>query len=612
MFRTVSRTLFAYCIALALATALPPHGLAVSRQNAEQKDEKKDKPEKNDKKENKKDKDKRKDSAAGSEIEKQAKQATRYQEIRDFSNKEYIENLAFRQAVDQTYRQKLREHSEYAFSVNTQDAQDDRVTRTGDKLKLEDSLYDNPLVQDYVNRVGQAVVPMDSTRLFAFKVTLNPIPEARSLSTGTVYISSGLLSAVDNEAQLAYVLGHEIAHIQENHWFEDVLVGLGNERYNEKQNGKKKTVSSVASFGGTLLGSGAGGSATRMLTALLAQVAIPSILKLTGPDAVVAWDTGQEDKADELAVKYMFDRSYDPREVRKFYEALQHLSQRDSRSAAGFMAESTRVGERLKQVGDVVNNLKNPSMRTLYQGAIAYQAQRQTTTPASTTGGGKGENPERDLGGHLGGPPKAIIDGPLSDEVIKKLEAGELIGTSGEFAAVMAELKRDNGIRAYYYDMFEMSRENLKESLLIRNNDPVAHYYYGKVLKLTARSVEEKKTALAEFVTAIKLDERRILGESRFFHALALIDARNFPGPADVKVPVRTEEIVNSLKDYVYIFQSEHGGQLPSNMDVIYDYLQEVDERGWVARPAMNVSTANVASFQADPTTPAPRSEAKQ
>jgi hypothetical protein len=36
-----------------------------------------------------------------------------------------------------------------------------------------------------------------------------------------------------------------------------------------------------------------------------------------------------------------------------------------------------------------------------------------------------------------------------------KLEAGELIGSSAEFARVMAELKRDNGVRALYYDMFQ-------------------------------------------------------------------------------------------------------------------------------------------------------------
>ena len=50
--------------------------------------------------------------------------------------------------------------------------------------------------------------------------------------------------------------------------------------------------------------------------------------------------------------------------------------------------------------------------------------------------------------------------------------AGELIGNSAEFEAVMAGISRDNGVRAYYFDMFKMARENLEESLNIRSNDP--------------------------------------------------------------------------------------------------------------------------------------------
>ena len=74
------------------------------------------------------------------------------------------------------------------------------------------------------------------------------------------------------------------------------------------------------------------------------------------------------------------------------------------------------------------------------------------------------------------------IAGGLSAEVRAKLDAGELIGSSADFETIMAELRRDNGIRALYYDMFQVSRDNLEESLLIRSNDPLTHFYYGKVL----------------------------------------------------------------------------------------------------------------------------------
>jgi hypothetical protein len=133
--------------------------------------------------------------------------------------------------------------------------------------------------------------------------------------------------------------------------------------------------------------------------------------------------------------------------------------------------------------------------------------------------------------------------------------------------------------------MFQMALSNLEESILIRSNDPFVHFYYGKVLKLTARSATDKSRALGEFVRAIELDRRRVLPEPHLYRALAMIDARD---------PSQTAEIVASLQQYVGIYQREHGGRLPPNMDVIYDYMQEAGEMTWAAMPATNVSTKNI------------------
>jgi hypothetical protein len=149
----------------------------------------------------------------------------------------------------------------------------------------------------------------------------------------------------------------------------------------------------------------------------------------------------------------------------------------------------------------------------------------------------------------------------------------------------MAELKRDNGIRAFYYDMFRMSRDNLEESLLIRSNDPFTHFYYGKVLKLTARTPAEKSRALAEFARAVELDRRRVLPEARLHRALALIEN---------KEPSQMPEIVAALKEYVGLYQRVNGGALPPNMDVIYDYMQEAGELVWSAPRVTNISTQGV------------------
>ncbi|MCG3161126.1 MAG: Beta-barrel assembly-enhancing protease [Acidobacteria bacterium] len=604
MLKSVYRSSFTLFLAIVLGACVAPFAIGSSQGGQQSTDKRKEKEEKKKGGLTKlnpfgKGKEEKKETAEA-DAEKPTKQEREYQKIKQFSDKLYAEDSGFHDEVEETYRQKQREHSEYAFFINTRDNQDEQIMRTGDKLKVDDTLYDNPLVQDYVNRVGQSIVPGDSVKLYAFKVTLNPIPEARSLSTGTIYISSGLLSIIDNEAQLAYILGHEVAHVEKNHWHQDVLVERGMQRYNEKQQQKRQVIGGIASLGlGVVTGGITGSFGKAGLAALYAELALPTILKLAIPNAVASWDKAQEDEADQLGLKYMFDRKYDPREVPKFYAALQRTSQRDSRASLGFMADAARVVERAQQVSGLIGGFGNLSSTGLYVGALNLKMQREMQVSMASiqqsvqqqTGAGKEPdkgktiNAERDAAGRAAAASQTIASGPMSAEIKAKLDAGELIGSSAEFAAVMAELKRDNGVRAYYYDMFQMARDNLEESLMIRSNDPFAHLYYGKVLKLTARTTTEKQRALFEFVKAIELDKRRVLAEPHLYRSLAMIETKD---------PAREREIVSSLQDYVAIYQREHGGNLPPNMDVIYDYLQEVGEMTWAARPAMNISTKNI------------------
>lgn len=552
--------------------------LAPVRQSDEGKDKDKGKKDKKENKDDKKD-----------ESDKPTKQERKYQEIKRFSEDLYSKEPEFRDEVEDAYRQKQREHSNFAYQINTRrlgDERLERLLRDSDSAGSLDALYDNPLVQDYVNRVGHSIVPKDSTRLYAFKVTLNPIPEARSLSTGTIYVSSGLLSLIDNEAQLAYILGHEIAHVERDHWHEDVLVLKGIDRWNEKQQKKRSIIGAVATVATMGIAGASSGSLSNALFAgsIVSSIA-PSILKFVVPNAAVSWDKAQEDEADQLGLKYMLDRSYDPREVPKFYTALQRTSQRDRRVGLGFMGDPARIVDRSIQVAQVVNTFRIAPTAVLYAGATTLGAQQsaQSSAPKSNDPS-KGLDPSRDAANRAGAAEKAI-SGSMSADMNAKLDAGELIGSTAEFEALMAELKRDNGIRAYEYDMFQMARDNLEESLRIRSNDPNAHLYYGKVMKLTARNAAEKSRALAEIVRAIELDKRRVLPEAHLHRALAVIEGKD---------QSQTAEIITSLKEYVSIYQREHGGALPPNMNVIYDYMQEAGEMSWAARPATNVSTKNI------------------
>lgn len=85
-------------------------------------------------------------------------------------------------------------------------------------------LYNNSSVRQYVNSVGQRLVP-ESDRPdinYTFQVVEDSAVNAFATMGGYVYVTTGLLKAADNEAQLASVMAHEIGHIAENHALEQM------------------------------------------------------------------------------------------------------------------------------------------------------------------------------------------------------------------------------------------------------------------------------------------------------------------------------------------------------------------------------------------------------
>lgn len=489
--------------------------------------------------------------AEESSAKKQGKLERRYLKIRLFALDLYNTNPDFKDEVDDSYRGIRESHTRRAYEINMRPSNYKLITRDGEKVRFDHTLYDNPLAQDYVNRVGQSLVPASSKKLYAFKILQNPVPEARALSTGTVYISTGYLSVIDNEAQLAYILAHEIAHVEFDHWFQDILVNIGTTPYMEKKDAFKLF-------------------AKRVLQAAVAQsqnIAVINVLKTYSIDETFFWESVQEDEADIESMKYMFGRNYDVREIPKLYERMKEMTA-DPRSQTGFIADPERIVERL---------------------AIFNSSSQQYTKETSTAGAADlsaNRDKKHTLTGMRG--IARMLHETLAPEIKKKLAAGELLASSEEFQSVMAMVKRDNGIRAFQFDMFEMARNNLSDSIGIRSNDPSAYYYYGKVLKQTARNASEMSAALANLMQAIQSDKRQTIAEPYLFRAMVRLAERN---------PSETAMIANDLRTYVTIYQRENAGELPANMDFIYDLMQDFDVMDYRATPAMNTADAQKPVF---------------
>ncbi|MEO1402729.1 MAG: M48 family metallopeptidase [Cyanobacteria bacterium J06635_1] len=80
-------------------------------------------------------------------------------------------------------------------------------------------VYNNAAVTDYVNEIGQRLVPHSdrSDIPYTFQVVEDDSINAFATMGGFVYVTTGLLQAADNEAEVAGVLGHEVGHIAEKH-----------------------------------------------------------------------------------------------------------------------------------------------------------------------------------------------------------------------------------------------------------------------------------------------------------------------------------------------------------------------------------------------------------
>lgn len=536
-------------------------------------------------KEKEKEKNDRKEEKQQEKNEKREEKIKKeYERLRAAGREKLKENVDFKQAVDESFKELRRQHSELGFKINTYDSRDERITFTGDKLKTEDTLYDNPLVQDYINRVGQSLVPPQSNIRYAFKVILNPVPDARTYSTGTVYITTGLLSLIDNEAQLAYILGHEIGHNEKNHWYDDSLVAQMMADEDLKRDQKSKMITGIAGIATAgLIGIGGGGIADSILGGRLAATLARALMKVVNPSKVFSWDKLQEDEADGVGFDLMFSRNYDPREIPKLYTRIRKFAEKDNRVSDGFLAQIDRIAERSVFIDERLG--KTTVKPNLFRGASNLRAKREETDVdlVSPLEAGKvfGVNDDATRREKVAAQKISEYDALLK----QKLAKGEILGSRHEFESVMADLKRDNGVRAFYYDMFNMSIENLRESLDLRSNDPYTHFFYGKVLNQTAHSPEEKAQSMESFNRAIELDQRRTISGPWIYRALSLMADNN---------PTLNEEIVVSLKSYVEIYQQEHAGDLPPNMDAIYAYLKNLGEETWVARPATNISTRNI------------------
>ena len=156
---------------------------------------------------------------------------------------------------------------------------------------------DDPAITEYVNRVGQNIVLHSDAKVpFTIKVIDSDEVNAFALPGGFFYVNKGLLLAADNEAELAGVMAHEIAHVAARHAVE---------------NQTKASLLEYAALGGSIFLGGIPG----MIYQNTAGIGLLGIF--------MKFSRGAEEEADRLGVQYMYAAGYDPGAMATMFEKLE-------------------------------------------------------------------------------------------------------------------------------------------------------------------------------------------------------------------------------------------------------------------------------------------------
>src|ERR1044072_4869119 len=155
-----------------------------------------------------------------------------------------------------------------------------------------------------------------------------------------------MMSVLDNEAQLAYVLAHELAHVYKDNLSIKEMIPLAKEEYNKKQEKKRMMWAGLAAAAGAGIGAVAGGGNGSLIGAASGLVAGATISTYYAQNINLDGNAAKEDESDVFALKATLEKSFDIQEVPRLYTVMAQVAKNDSRCELGFIGSRSRLRER--------------------------------------------------------------------------------------------------------------------------------------------------------------------------------------------------------------------------------------------------------------------------
>jgi beta-barrel assembly-enhancing protease len=213
------------------------------------------------------------------------------------------------------------------YSVEGQVA---RGRQYAQQIESQIKLINDPVITEYVNRVGQNLVRNSDAQVpFTIKVIDSDVVNAMALPGGFFYVNSGLILAADEEAEMAGVMAHEIAHVAACHYGREAT------RMNLLQ-----LASLPAIFMGGALGYG-----------------IYEGMGLGIPLTFLHFSRGFEAEADYLGIEYMYRSGYDPSAFVSFFEKIQAMEKKKPGTLSKAFDTHPQTPDRIEKSQDEIRKI---------------------------------------------------------------------------------------------------------------------------------------------------------------------------------------------------------------------------------------------------------------
>lgn len=191
-------------------------------------------------------------------------------------------------------------------------------------------IVEDPLISEYVNRIGQNIANNSDARVpFTIKVIDSDEVNAFALPGGFFYVNTGLIELAEDEAELAGVMAHEIAHVAARHG---------------TRSATRSQLVQIATIPLMFIGGWAG-------------YGIQQAANFAIPMTMLKFSREFEEAADFLGVQYMYKAGYDPASMVQFFERLKAQEKKRKNFVAKAFSSHPMTKSRIKKVQKAIDEI---------------------------------------------------------------------------------------------------------------------------------------------------------------------------------------------------------------------------------------------------------------